>query len=320
MLLHQILQWHHLLSLVLPPDDELERTAIQIEVVNPTDGSVWVAEAPYYVYDKTSQLVTHPDIQPGWWADLYVAPSQYLPAPQAAPGLVQLEAGQAREVLGYKLTFQQFDIPNREAMMRGEAPAEVFAVVDVVAPDGTTTTVRPVYRVGPDGAMVGEPIEIPGGATLAMQGLDPASRAVQLQFGGIDLSQVDPNDLKARVFVEISVEPGIRLVWAGIIIGLFGGLLAWAVSISPASTASSTRIWTRFSETLKNPSDVAKTRISSPSRILTSPTSAVEIRGAWSTITPMSPSAMRATTRLASPSYAILSGVMIRQKSTRPPC
>jgi cytochrome c-type biogenesis protein CcmF len=213
-------------EIVLPPGDELERTAIQIEVVNPTDGSVWVAEAPYYVYDKTSQLVTHPDIQPGWWADLYVAPSQYLPAPQAAPGLVQLEAGQVREVLGYKLTFREFDIPNREAMMRGEAPAEVFAVVDLVAPDGTTSTVRPVYRVGPGGAMVGEPTPIPGGATLAMQGLDPASRAVQLQFGGIDLSQVDPNDLKARVFVEISVEPGIRLVWAGIIIGLFGGLLA----------------------------------------------------------------------------------------------
>ena len=213
-------------GIVQPPSDELGRTAIQIEVMRPEDGSVWVAEAPYYVYDKTSQLVTHPDIQPGWWADLYVAPSQYLPAPQAAPGLVQLEPEQPRELLGYTLTFKQFDIPNREAMMRGEAPAEVFAVVDVTAPDGTTTTVRPVYRVGPDGAMVGEPTSIPGGATLAMQGLDPASRAVQLQLGGVDLSQVDPNDLKARVFVEISVEPGIRLVWAGIIIGLFGGLLA----------------------------------------------------------------------------------------------
>ncbi|WP_228281798.1 hypothetical protein [Rubrobacter marinus] len=33
----------------------------------------------------------------------------------------------------------------------------------------------------------------------------------------------------------------------------------WAasVSISPAGTASSTRIWTRFSETLKKPSEVA---------------------------------------------------------------
>lgn len=213
-------------DIVLPPDDELERTAVQIEVVNPADGNVWVAEAPYYVYQKTSQLVTHPDIQPGWWADLYLAPSQYIPAPQAAPGLVQLEQGQAREVLGYKLLFKQFDIPNREAMMRGEAPPEVFAVVEVTAPDGTTTTVRPVFRVGAGATPAGEPATLPDGVTLTMQGLDPASQAVQLQFGGIDLSQVDPNDLKSRVFVEISIEPGIRLVWAGIIIGMLGGLLA----------------------------------------------------------------------------------------------
>jgi cytochrome c-type biogenesis protein CcmF len=213
-------------GVVQPPGDELERTAVQIEVMRPEDGSVWVAEAPYYVYDKTSQLVTHPDIQPGWWADLYIAPSQYIPAPQAAPGLVQLELEQPRELLGYTLTFKQFDIPNREAMMRGEVPAEIFAVVEVTAPDGTMGTVRPVYRVGLDGATSAEPTPLPGGATLTMQGVDPASRAVRLQLGGVDLSRVNPNDLKARVFVEVSVEPGIRLVWAGIIIGLFGGLLA----------------------------------------------------------------------------------------------
>jgi cytochrome c-type biogenesis protein CcmF len=213
-------------DIVLPPGDTLERTAVQIEVVNPVDGSVWVAEAPYYVYDKTSQLVTHPDIQPGWWADLYVAPSQYLPAAQAAPGLVQLEPEQPREVLGYKLIFKQFDIPNRDAMMRGDAPAEVFAVVEVTGPDGTTATVRPVYRVVAGQAPTSEPVVLPGGATLEMKGLDPASRAVQLQLGGVNLSKVDPNDLKSRIFVEISLEPGIRLVWAGIIIGLLGGLLA----------------------------------------------------------------------------------------------
>jgi cytochrome c-type biogenesis protein CcmF len=214
-------------GVVLPPDDELKRTAIQIEVLNPANGTVWLAEAPYYVYQKTGQLVSHPDIEPGWWADLYVAPSQYLPAPQAAPGLVQLEAGQPRTVLGYTLTFKDFDIPNREAMMRGEAPAEVFAVVEVVAPDGTTTTIRPAYRVGINARPQGEAVAIPGGATLEMIGLDPASQAVQLQFGGIDLSSIDPNDLKARVFVEISQEPGIRLVWGGIIIGMLGGLLAF---------------------------------------------------------------------------------------------
>src|ERR671917_1268322 len=57
---------------------------------------------------------------------------------------------------------------------------------------------------------------------------------------------------------------------------------------------------------------------SSPSVILTSPNSTVETTGAWSTRTPSSPSAILATTRSASPSKTISSGVMIRQKSCRP--
>src|ERR671916_2947551 len=58
--------------------------------------------------------------------------------------------------------------------------------------------------------------------------------------------------------------------------------------------------------------------LSSPSVILTSPISRVETRGAWSTRTPISPSAILATTRSASPSKIISSGVMIRQKSCLP--
>src|SRR3712207_6107184 len=57
---------------------------------------------------------------------------------------------------------------------------------------------------------------------------------------------------------------------------------------------------------------------SSPSVILTSPNSTVETSGAWSTRTPISPSAILATTRSASPSKTISSGVVIRQKSCRP--
>src|SRR5918998_1682180 len=58
--------------------------------------------------------------------------------------------------------------------------------------------------------------------------------------------------------------------------------------------------------------------LSSPSVILTSPNSTVETTGAWSTRTPSSPSAILATTRSASPSKIISSGVMILQKSCRP--
>jgi hypothetical protein len=47
-----------------------------------------------------------------------------------------------------------------------------------------------------------------------------------VRVGGVDLSSVSPDDLKARAFVDVSHEPGIRLVWIGIILAVVGGLLA----------------------------------------------------------------------------------------------
>ncbi len=200
--------------------------AMQIEVTTPETGATWLAHTPYYVFQKSGQQVTHPDIQSGWWSDLYLAPSQYLPAKQAAPGVLQMMKEQPQQIDGYTLIFQRFELPNREAMLRGEGPMAVKAVVDVFAPDGTVATVRPAFRVEADGSTVSEPLTLPGGATAALTRVDPASGVAVIQLGGIDLSTINPDDIKARAFVEVSVEPGINLVWAGIIIGVLGGLLA----------------------------------------------------------------------------------------------
>jgi cytochrome c-type biogenesis protein CcmF len=213
-------------GLAVPPGDPLQRNALQIEVTNPQNGQTWLAHTPYYVYQKTGQLVTHPDIQSGWWSDLYLAPSQYLPAPQLEPGLLLMTREQIQQIAGYKLTFQKFELPDRAAMMRGEGPIKVEAVISVVAPDGTTTTVKPLLQVEGNKPPVSEPITLPGGATATLVQVDPASQMALVQIGGVDLSTVSPNDLKARAFIEVSHEPGIKLVWSGFIIGVLGGVLA----------------------------------------------------------------------------------------------
>ncbi len=213
-------------NIVLPADDPLRRTAVQVEVTNPRIGRTWIAEAPYYVYPKTRQLVIHPDIESRLWSDLYIAPSQYLPPAQLAPGLVELAKGQPVKLLGYTLTFQQFDLPNRDAMIQGTVPPTVNAVLTVTAPGGATTTVTPTLRVEANQELKGEPVALPGGATVTLSGLDPANQFVTVQLGGVDLSKVNPDDLKARVFIDVSEEPAIKFAWGGIIIGVLGGLLA----------------------------------------------------------------------------------------------
>ena len=232
-------------GLVVPTDDALQRTAVQLEVTNPQDGSTWLANAPYYVYAKTGQLVIHPDIQPGLWSDLYVAPSQYDMPNQSAPGLVFLSQRASKTAFGYTLTFEDFVLPNRDAMLRGEAAPEVQAIVQVRAPDGATTTVTPTLKIDSQQSLAGEPVALPGGATLAVASVVPESQMVALQFGNVDLDSIDPAELKGRLFVEISREPGIKFAWGGIIIGVFGGLLAlirrWREA-QPAADAPSTAV------------------------------------------------------------------------------
>jgi cytochrome c-type biogenesis protein CcmF len=232
-------------GLVIPVDDPLQRAAVQIEVTDPQRGQTWFAEAPYYVWEKSGQLVQHPAIQPGPWSDLYIAASQYIPAIQTAPGLVQLVKGEPHELLGYTITFDAFQLPNRDAMVAGKMPAEVRAVVSVKAADGTTTTITPSLRVAADQNLVGDPAPLPDGATVTLRRLAPEQQMIEVQLGGVDLSRVNPDDLKGRVFIEVSREPGIKLVWLGFIIGVLGGLLAglrrWRESRTPIDP-SQTRI------------------------------------------------------------------------------
>jgi len=213
-------------GLVLPPEEPLGRSAVQIEVTDPRGGRTWVAEAPYYIFQKTYQLVIHPAILSGLWTDLYVAPSEFLPPAQPAPGRVRLVKEQPVEALGYSLTFKRFDLPEGTAMMDGQAAATVGAVLAVTVPGGATTTVTPTMRLEAGKAPEGVAAALPGAATLTMQRIEPESQAVTLQFGGVDLSRVRQDDLKARAFVEVSREPGIKFVWSGIILALLGGLLA----------------------------------------------------------------------------------------------
>lgn len=230
-------------GMVIPTGDELKRTAVQIEVTNPKDGTTWLAQAPYYVYQKTGQLVIHPDIQAGLWSDLYVAPSQYDLPNQAAPGLVFLDQNASKTAFGYTLTFKNFVLPNRDAMLRGEAAPEVETIIDVRAPDGVTTTVTPTLKMDSQQNLAGTPVTLPGGATLAVAQVVPESQMVALQFGNVDLETIDPAELKGQLFVEISREPGIKFAWGGIMIGVLGGLLAlirrWREA-QPAANAPST--------------------------------------------------------------------------------
>jgi len=214
-------------DIVLPEADPLKRSAVRIEVIDPGGGRAWIADAPYYIYQKTQQLVIHPAIQSDPFGDLYVEPSQYVPPAQSAPGMVIIAKGETAKLLGYELTFQSFEIPNRAAMISGAAPPKVGAFLTVKKPDGTSIAVTPMLEVTTDEGPKSMPLPLEDGTTVALAWVDPATQMIAVQLGGIDLSQINPADLKPKLHVEVSYQPGIKFAWVGIIICFIGGFLAF---------------------------------------------------------------------------------------------
>ena len=209
----------------VPMDDPLQRTALQIEVTDPRSGSTWIAQPPYYVYVKSDQLVTHPAIESGWWSDLYIAPSDYRPAPQIAPGVLQLQPKQDVKLDGYTFTFVDFEVPDPKTMMQG-GPITVKALMNVTDRSGATMPITPTLQMSGDQQVVSAPAPLPDGVTVTLETVNATSESATIRVAGLDVSAVNPDDMKARAFIEVSSEPGIKLVWAGFILSVLGGLVA----------------------------------------------------------------------------------------------
>ncbi|MEO1368800.1 MAG: hypothetical protein AAFX50_16615, partial [Acidobacteriota bacterium] len=87
--------------------------------------------------------------------------------------------------------------------------------------DGQTQTVVAPYRFRQTGAVETPRTPMAGGGSIAVSGIDPASGQVRLQVAAADSGPVP-----ARLSVDVTTKPLIKLVWYGLYVVLFGGLIS----------------------------------------------------------------------------------------------
>ncbi len=90
------------------------------------------------------------------------------------------------------------------------------AVVELATPEGVTV-VTPTWVVGGNTAE-GSPVSLPSGITVRIAGMDVSNRFVQLLLsrpGLIWLTVQRPEDLIGTLVVQVSIQPGINLLWLG---------------------------------------------------------------------------------------------------------
>ncbi|MDY7093533.1 MAG: cytochrome c biogenesis protein CcsA [Acidobacteriota bacterium] len=200
--------------------DERERMEVKVQRPN---GDVYFAYPKLFVNDRTGQLMANPHIRKLFTADIYISPIEFDPGqPASAVSTMQLAKGDAGTVGDAQVRFVEFDLQvegNALAQMESGQPATVGAVLEVER-GGTTQRLRPLYRFTPDGRVNIEPMPLPGGGQVALTGINATEGGVRLAFAGIGEGT---SAAPAKLAVDVTEKPLIKLVWYGLIVILLGG-------------------------------------------------------------------------------------------------
>jgi cytochrome c-type biogenesis protein CcmF len=209
--------------------DEKER--MEVSVVR-ADGKRYLSYPRLFLNDRTQQVMAHPHITHLWFQDLYISPIEFEPAETGAARRLQLRKGEEATVAGSRLRFLGFDLNAEgnalQAMQEGGVVA-VGATLEVVR-DGRSERVLPLYRFTTAGEVDAPPYPLPGGGEVVLAGIDAGNGAVQLEVRGVEVA---PGP-RAKLAIDVTRKPLIKLVWYGLYVVLAGGILATAQRLRDA--------------------------------------------------------------------------------------
>ncbi len=177
---------------------------------------------PHFFYvPRMEAMMKRPYIDKHLTYDLYLSPLDVQELSDA--GGLRLVKGQTDTIGDYAVTFNNFDMRSHGV----EGGIAVAAELDV-SRGGVTERINPVLASGDDGIFVSEPIPLMSGSTDSVK-LDqvlPGQGAVVLEIPG--LTEVGPPD---QLLLDVSIKPGINLLWLGTILIAIGLALVAVVRI-----------------------------------------------------------------------------------------
>jgi cytochrome c-type biogenesis protein CcmF len=176
---------------------------------------------------ETKRFV-HPHIRRGLVSDLYISPVDFDPGTQEAarPNLLTIKKGQTVQRHAYAITFEAFEIPN----MMGKSDLHemtVGASIKASYKGGEPVTLKPILKVGQLPDRSGR-VRLPGPeeAHLTLSSIDAGAKTISLIYEGPGADSAGTEDEQSEpnsVIAEVSVKPGMTVLWLGTFLMLFGG-------------------------------------------------------------------------------------------------
>ena len=207
------------------PRQGREKESMEVRVVR-ADGEEMFLYPKLFVNDRTRQVMANPDIRSAVLQDLYISPIEFDPGRRPGePERVFLERGESAQVGDVEVRFTGFQLPDQHDMMTTLASGGAITVGAALelARDGETRSAVPVYSFTGAGQVSAPPMALAGGGRVMVANIDASEGKVQLAMWGLPGTEAA---VPARLSIDVTEKPLIKMVWYGLYVVLFGGLLS----------------------------------------------------------------------------------------------
>jgi cytochrome c-type biogenesis protein CcmF len=179
--------------------------------------------------DGQPKRFSHPHIRRGVVADLYISPVDFRPGREKDPSGTHLHLIKGRKVQfhDYEITFTGFDV---SGMMGKKDTHDMSVGANIVVSHkgGEPVTLKPVITVGQLHSPSSR-VKLPGPeeAHLTLVTIEADDKAVDLVYQGPAANpEKDTEATPPQIIAEVSIKPGMTLLWFGTFLILLGGCIA----------------------------------------------------------------------------------------------
>lgn len=171
-----------------------------------------------------------PHIRHGIISDLYVSPVNFDPGERKSENDLNLEKGKKVQFGDYELTFTAFDVSSGMGQT-DSTNISVGATIVASYKGKDPIELKPIINVGGEHQHSGplSRVKLPGPAEayVTLENVNAGSKTIHLDYQGPELGkEMDKKEALPEVIAEVSIKPGMTVLWLGTFLMLFGGGIA----------------------------------------------------------------------------------------------
>ena len=182
--------------------------------------------------DGQGRRFSRPYIRRGLVADLYISPVDFEPEREekvSAGRQLELKKQENIQFQDYNITFVGFDVSGMMGQQNGQG-VSVGADLLVSYKNEEPVKLKPVLALGKEGNTA-EPVRLPGAveASVRLIKIEASAGSIVLEYQGPAAATGKGTEKTPPAFIaEVSVKPGMTLLWLGTFLILLGGSIGVA--------------------------------------------------------------------------------------------